>query len=57
METLQASIISVIKAIRSSKKWADELSVYKFIRKELQPITNEDINDTENIMRIEINRK
>ena len=57
METLQASIMSVIKAIRSSKKRADELSVYKFIRKELQPITNEDINDTENIMRIEINRK
>ena len=57
MEILQTSIISVIKAIRSSKKRADELSVYKFIRKGLQPITNEDINDTENIMRIEINRK
>ena len=57
MEILQTSIISVIKAIRSSKKRADELSVDKFIRKELQPITNEDINDTENIMRIEINRK
>ena len=57
MEILQTSIISVIKAIRSSKKRADELSIYKFIRKGLQPITNEDINDTENIMRIEINRK
>ena len=46
METLQASILSAIKAIRSSKKRADELTVYKFIKRELQSITNEEITDT-----------
>ena len=46
MEILQASIISAIKAIRSFKKQADELVVYKFIKVELQSITNEEIIDT-----------
>ena len=46
METLQASILSAIKAIRSSKKRADELTVYKFIKRELQSITSEEITDT-----------
>ena len=50
METLQASILSVIKAIRTSKKRADELNVYKFIKKELQSITNEEITDTLKIL-------
>ena len=42
METLQASILSAIKAIRSSKKRTDELTVYRFIKRELQSITNEE---------------
>ena len=46
METLQASIPSAIKAIKPSKKRADELTVYKFIKKELQSITNEEITNT-----------
>ena len=46
METLQASILSAIKAIRSSKKWADELTVYKFIKRELQSIISEEITNT-----------
>ena len=46
METLQTSILSVIKVIRSSKKRADALTVYKFIKRELQSITIEDITDT-----------
>ena len=46
METLQASILSAIKVIRSSKKRADELTVYKFIKRELQSITNEEITNT-----------
>ena len=46
METLQASILIAIKLIRSSKKGADELTVYKFIKEELQSITNEEITDT-----------
>ena len=46
IETLQASILRAFKAMRSSKKRADELTVYKFIKRELQSITNEDINDT-----------
>ena len=45
MKTPQASILSTIKAIRSSKKRADELTLYKFIKRELQSITNE-ITDT-----------
>ena len=46
METLQAFILSAIKAIRSSKKRADELTIHKFIKTELQSITNEEITDT-----------
>ena len=33
METLQTSIVNAIKAIRSSKKRADELTIYKFCQK------------------------
>ena len=33
METLQTSIVNAIKAIRSSKKRADELTVYKFVQR------------------------
>ena len=46
METLQASILSAIKATRSSKKRADELTVYKFVKREPQSISNEEITDT-----------
>ena len=46
METLQASILSAIKTIRSSKKQVDKPTVYKFIKRELQSITNEEKNDT-----------
>ena len=46
MEILETSIINAIKAIRSSKKRADELTVYKFVKKEFQLITNTDINKT-----------
>ena len=42
-ETLQISIVNAIKAIRSSKKRADELTVYKFVKKELHLITNTDV--------------
>ena len=44
METLQASI-SAIKATRSFKK-REELTVYQFIKKDLQSITTEEINGT-----------
>ena len=50
METLQISIINAIKAIRSSKKSADELTVYKFVKKELHLITNTDVNNTLKIL-------
>ena len=46
METLQTAIVNAIKAIRSSKKRADELTVYKFVKRELHLITNTDINNT-----------
>ena len=46
METLQASIVNAIKAIRSSKKRADELTIYKLVKKELHLITNTDVNNT-----------
>ena len=46
METLQASILSAIKTIRSSKKQAYKPTVYKFIKRELQSITNEEKTDT-----------
>ena len=51
METLQTSVANAIKAIRSSKKRADELTVYKFVKKELHSITNTDINNTVKILR------
>ena len=46
METLQTSIVNGIKAIRSSKKHADELTMYKFVKKEFHLITNTDVNNT-----------
>ena len=45
-EIPQASFINTIKAIRSSKKRPEELTVCKFIKKELQSIINYEINDT-----------
>ena len=50
METLQTSIVNAIKAIRSSKKRADELTVYKFVKKELHLITNTNLNNTPKIL-------
>ena len=55
METLQTSIVNAIKAIRSSKKRADELTVYKFVKRELHLITNTDVNNTLKIL-IEMGR-
>ena len=55
METLQTSIVNAIKAIRSSKKRADELTVCKFVKKELHLITNTDVNKTLKIL-IEVGR-
>ena len=55
MKTLQTSIVNAIKAIRPSKKRADELTVYKFVKKELHLITNTDVNNTLKIL-IEIGR-
>ena len=46
MEILQVSILSTIKAIISSKKRVDEVTLYKLIKRELQSTTNEDITDT-----------
>ena len=48
IESLQACIVNTIKTIRSSKKRADKLTVYKFVKKELHSITNTDINNTLN---------
>ena len=45
-ETLQTSIVNAKKTIRSSKKRANELTVYKFVKKELHLITNTDIHIT-----------
>ena len=50
MKTLQKSIINAIKAIRLSKKRVDELTVYKFVKKELHLITNTDVNNTLKIL-------
>ena len=50
VEILQTSIADAIKAIRSSKKRADKLTVYKFVKKELHFITNTDINNTLKIL-------
>ena len=55
METLQTSIVNAIKAIRSSKKRADELTIYKFVKRELHLITNTDVNNTLKIL-IEMGR-
>ena len=55
METLQKSIANAIKGIRSSKKRADQLTVYKFVKKELHLIANTDVNNTLKIL-IEIGR-
>ena len=55
METLQTSIVNTIKAIRSSKKLADELTVYKFVKKGLHLITNTNVNNTLKIL-IEMGR-
>ena len=55
METLQTSIVNAIKAIRSSKKRADELTVCKFVKRELHLITNTDVNNTLKIL-IEMGR-
>ena len=45
IETLQVSIVNAIKTIISSKKCADEITVYKFVKKELHLITNTDVNN------------
>ena len=50
METLQTSTVRALKAIRSSKKRADELTVYKFVKKELHLIINTDVNNTLKIL-------
>ena len=50
MKTLQTSIVNAIKAIRPSKKRADELTVYKFVKKELHLITNTNVNNTLKIL-------
>ena len=55
METLQTSIVNAVTAIRSSKKRVDELTVYKFVKKELHLITITDVNNTLKIL-IEIGR-
>ena len=55
METLQTSIVNAIKEIRSSKKRTDELTVYKFVKKEPDLITNKNVNNTLKIL-IEMGR-
>ena len=55
METLKTSIVNAIKALRPSKKRADELTLYKFVKKELHLITNTDVNNTLKIL-IEMGR-
>ena len=50
MKTLQISIVNTIKAIRSSEKRTGELTVYKFVKKELYLITNTDVNNTLKIL-------
>ena len=55
METLQTSIVNTVKAITSSKRCADALTVYKFVKKELHLITNTDVNSTLEIL-IELGR-
>ena len=55
MEILLTSLVNTIKAIRSSKKRADELPVYKFAKRELHLIINTDVNNTLKIL-IEMGR-
>ena len=45
MESLQIPTVNAIKAIRSSKKRADELTIYKFVKKEIHLITNTGVNN------------
>ena len=51
MEPQQTSIVNAIKAIRSSKKRTDELTVYKFVKEELHLIINTDVNNTLKILK------
>ena len=46
METHQTSTHSAIEVIRSSKKRAEKLTVYEFIKRELQSIINKEITNT-----------
>ena len=55
IETLQTSIVNTIKAIRSSKKRADDLTAYKFFKKDLHLITNTEVNNTRKML-IEMGR-
>ena len=50
MEIIKASITNAIKAIGSSKIREEELFGYKFIKKELQSITNQQIKATLKIL-------
>ena len=43
-------MLTQIKAVRSSKKRADELTVYKLVKKEPHLITNTDVNNTLKIL-------
>lgn len=51
MEIIKEPIINAIKAIGSSKIRGEEQFVYKFIKKEMQSITNEQIKATLKILR------
>ena len=44
------SIVNAIKSIRSSNKQADELTAYKFVKKELRFVTDTGINNTLKIL-------
>ena len=46
METHQTSTHSAIEVIRSSKKRAEKLTIYEFIKRELQSIINKEITNT-----------
>ena len=51
MDTLKISIINAIKTLRSHNKRPDELTVFEFVKKDLQTtITNNNIN--ENLARL-----
>ena len=53
MEILQTCIVNAVKAIRPSKRRADELTVYKFVKKELHLITNSTVKILIEVGRIE----